>query len=308
MRPVAFVGCDDNGMPEFEDGDSNSRSQWSGWSTGIGMGGATEFSGNATAATYGMGGVVAGLEHWADDNHLVGMYGGYVGSAITVNNGQNGTMNGGQFGAYLFGNDGFNYYTVLGGVEFDDDATTRRFGFGTGTDAISDINSSTLSDWQTFAYLERGMSFESGNHVFQPFAGLQYIYVRQNSFTEIGATNPALDLSGSGDTTNSLRSMLGTRMQWAMTSHSGRRTLPELHAMWVHEYLDTSSGLSATIVPIGGAPFIVQGLDMGRDWGVFGGNFTWEMVNGWSMFVNYDLQSNVRTTINVGSGGVGYSW
>jgi outer membrane autotransporter protein len=306
--PVAFVGCDENGMPEFEGGEPGCRAQWSGWSIGFGMGGATEFSGNATSADFGTGGVVAGLEHWADDSHLVGLYGAYVGSGVTVANGQNATMNGGQFGGYLFGDDGFNYYTAIGGFEFDGDTTTRRVAFGTGTDAISDVASANLSDWQGFAYAERGMSFESCNHVIQPFVGLQYIFVRQNGFTETGASNTAVDLSGSGDSTNSLRSMLGTRMQWAMNNHSGRRTLPELHAMWVHEYLDTTSSLTATMVPVGGAPFIVQGLDAGRDWGVFGGNFTWEMVNGWSMFVNYDLQSNIRTTYNVGSGGVGYSW
>ena len=306
--PIAFVGCDENGMPEFDGGEPCARPQWSAWGIGFGMGGSTEFSGNATSASFGMGGVVAGMEHWEDDCHLLGLYGAYVGSGVDTPNGQSATMNGGQFGGYMFGDDGFNYYTVLGGFEFDGDTTTRRLGFGTGTDALTDINNSSYSDWQAFAYAERGMSFQSGQHVIQPFVGLQYIFVRQDAFTETGGTNTALDLAGSADTTNSLRSMLGARMQWAFTNHAGRRTLPEIHAMWVHEFLDTSSGLTQTMVPIGGTPFIVQGLDSGRDWAVVGGNFTWEMVNNWSMFVNYDLQTNANTTYHVGSGGLGYRW
>jgi autotransporter-associated beta strand protein len=306
--PIAFVGCDENGMPEFDGGEQCAQPQSSAWGIGFGMGGSTEFSGNATSASFGMGGVVAGMEHWEDDSHLLGLYGAYVGSGVDTPNGQSATMNGGQFGAYMFGDDGFNYYTVLGGFEFDGDTTTRRLGFGTGTDALTDINNSSYSDWQSFVYAERGMSFQSGQHVIQPFVGLQYIFVRQDAFTETGGTNTALDLAGSADTTNSLRSMLGTRMQWAFTNHGGRRTLPEIHAMWVHEFLDTSSGLTETMVPIGGTPFIVQGLDSGRDWAVVGGNFTWEMVNNWSMFVNYDLQTNANTTYHVGSGGLGYRW
>jgi fibronectin-binding autotransporter adhesin len=305
--PVAFVGCDDSGMPEFEGGQCCGN-PWAVWGIGFGMGGSTKFDGNATSANYGMGGVVAGLERWEDDSHLVGVYGAYVGSHVTAEDNQTGTMNGGQLGAYLFGDDGFNYYTVLGGLEFDGNTTVRRLNFGEGTDAISDIADGKFADWQTFIYAERGMSFESCHRVFQPFIGLQYIYLRQDSFAETGATNPALDLTGSADTVNSLRSLLGARMQWAMASHTGRRTLPEIHAIWVHEYLDTNNSITQTMTPIGGTPFITQGLDVGRDWALLGGNFTWEMLNGWSMFVNYDMQTNALTTYHVGSGGIGYRW
>ena len=93
-----------------------------------------------------------------------------------------------------------------------------------------------------------------------------------------------------------------------MYNHNGRRTLPEIHAMWMHEYLDSNTSLTASMVPVGGTPFIVRGLDMGRDYGIVGASFTWEMVGGWSMYVNYDLQTNTQVTYNTGSGGVGYRW
>jgi uncharacterized protein with beta-barrel porin domain len=302
--PIALVSEGPDGEPEMQCApDQYCGNRWSGWSIGYGSGGSAQSDGNATGVHYGMGGVIAGLERWEDDCHLIGAYGAYVGSNVEASNDQNATMNGGQFGAYVFGDDGFNYYTLLGGFEVDGNTTNRTVSF------ISPVspNSANTSDWQSFLYAERGVSFEEANYVVQPFVGLQYLYLRQNGFTESGG-NTALDLTGDGDTTNSLRSMVGARLQYAQINHSGRRTLPEIHAMWMHEYLDTSSGVQATMVPIGGTPFIVQGLDMGRDWADLGGSFTWEMLDGWSMFVNYDLQINRQATYNIGSGGLGYSW
>jgi len=39
-----------------------------------------------------------------------------------------------------------------------------------------------------------------------------------------------------------------------------------------------------------------------------GANLTWEMLGGWSMFVNGDIQTNAQTTFYVGSGGIGCQW
>ncbi|HZZ26377.1 MAG TPA: autotransporter domain-containing protein [Pirellulales bacterium] len=302
--PIALVSEGPDGEPEMQSCPSGCGPQGTAWGMGFGMGGSAESDGNATAASFGMGGVVAGMERWADDCHLLGFYGAYVGADLNAVNGQTANINGGQFGGYMFADDGFNYYTVLGGFEFDGDSTTRNLSI----DTIVTQNTSNYGDWQSFLYAERGVSFERCNYVLQPFVAVQYIFVRQNSFTESGASNTALDLQGGGDTTNSLRSMVGARLQYALTNRNGRRTLPEIHAMWLHEYLDADSSVTATMVPVGGSPFIVRGLDMGRDWGVVGANLTWEMVDGWSMFVNYDLQTNTKMTLNAGSGGLGYRW
>ena len=144
--------------------------------------------------------------------------------------------------------------------------------------------------------------------MFQPFVALQYDYLRQNNFTESGADS--IDMAGNGISTNSLRSMLGARVQYALMSRMGRRFLPEVHALWMHEYLDSNTIVNGhfTPTPEGSSGFTVQGLDFGRDWAMVGTSFTWEMADGWSMFVNYDLQTNTQQTAHVGSGGVGLSW
>jgi outer membrane autotransporter protein len=175
-------------------------------------------------------------------------------------------------------------------------------------DDINRTATSTYGGWQSFAYLESGFSFQSCMSVFQPFVALQYIYLRQNAFTEAGADS--VDLAGGGATANSLRSMLGARWQYAIVNRNGHRTLPELHAMWMHEYLDSNTSVSAQFspTPIGSSAFSIQGLDFGRDWAVLGANLTWEMHDCWSMFVNYDIQTNDRETIHVGTGGLAHMW
>jgi outer membrane autotransporter protein len=200
--------------------------------------------------------------------------------------------------------DGFSYYTLLGGFEFDGFATNRLLQF-------DDVNRTATSDyfgWENYYYLERGFSFESCNSVLQPFVALQYIYLHQNSFVESGANS--IDLAGGGVPTNSLRSILGARAQYAIYNGKGRRVLPEVHALWLHEFLDSNTIVRATFspVPTGSSGFTAQGLDLGRDWALVGANFTWEMLGGWSMFVNGDIQTNAQTTFYVGSGGIGCQW
>ena len=281
-----------------------SGSDWTGWAQGFGLGGNAKSDGNAAGADYGMGGVVAGVERWMDDSRLLGFYGGYTGSTVATN-APNSTINGGNLGGYLYADDGFNYWTVMNGYEFDSYNTHRLLQFGD----IDREASANYNGWQAYVYAERGVSYESCGRLLQPFVGLQYLYLRQNSFTEHGADS--IDLAANGVNTNSLRSLLGARMQWAWMHRTCRRSFPEIHAYWMHEYIDSHSLVDATFSPTpegGGTPFIAHGLDLGRDWAVAGASFTWEMHGGWSMFVNGDVQTNNQATLYIGSGGVGHLW
>ena len=303
--PVALVSCGPDGEPCCDNCCDDSCSRASGWVLGYGQGGSARPDGNAPGVNFGMGGTVAGLEHWVDDCHLFGFYGGYVGTDVrTVIPSHDSGINGGQLGCYFFMDDGFSYYTALAGCEFDGYSTDRLLQF----DDINRTATSTYSGWQSFAYLERGFSFQSCMSVFQPFVAVQYIYLRQNAFTEIGADS--VDLGGSGATANSLRSMVGARWQYAIMNRNGHRTLPELHAMWMHEYLDSNTSVSEQFspTPTGSSAFSIQGLDFGRDWAVLGANLTWEMHDCWSMFVNYDIQTNERETLHIGTGGLSHMW
>ena len=102
----------------------------------------------------------------------------------------------------------------------------------------------------------------------------------------------------------------GARWQHALINRNGLRTLPESHALWTHEYLDSNTSVSEQFspTPTGSNAFSIQGLDFGRDWAVLGCNVTWEMHDCWSMYVNYDIQTNERETVHVLTGGLAHMW
>ncbi len=137
-------------------------------------------------------------------------------------------------------------------------------------------------------------------------APLQYIYVRQNSFTESGAGT--LDQSVAGVDTNALRGILGARLSTTRKTGSGRVFVPELRAAWLHEFLQPTSTLNAVFAPVGGASFATSGLNFGRDWALLGLGTQYVCTQNFSLFANYDVQVNAVQTWHAGSGGAQFSW
>jgi outer membrane autotransporter protein len=298
--PVVLVGYNPDGSPCLQSNPDCGHS-CKGWVQGYGLGGNAKSDGNVLGLTYAMGGVMGGAERWVDDCHMFGFWGGYVGSNVESDGNQK--ISGGQFGGYMFSDNDTSYSIWLGGFEFDGYNTERQMAF----DGIDRLASASYDGWQGFGYWERGVTYGSCNRVLQPFVALQYIYLRQNSFTESGANS--VDLLSGGLDTRSFRSMLGARMQYALYSRNGKRFLPEIHALWLHEYLNSDTVVTANFAgPTTPGSFAVNGLDLGRDWVMLGASTTWELGGGWNMFVNYDCQTNSQQTLHVGSGGLGHMW
>jgi len=84
--------------------------------------------------------------------------------------------------------------------------------------------------------------------------------------------------------------------------------LPEVRALWLHEFLDTDSVVNSFLAPIGGGSFAIQGLNLGRDWAIVGGGLRYELASGWQLYGNYDAQVNTQQVFHVGSGGLQYAW
>ena len=139
----------------------------------------------------------------------------------------------------------------------------------------------------------------------QPFGGLQYIYLRQNEFTETGAA--AANLAVPGIDTHSFRSVLGTRI-FGQSFRQDRSITPELRALWLHEFLDTETGFTTFFSGVGGGSFAINGLGLGRDWAVLGTGLKSQLTHNWSTYADYDLMLNDQTTFHIGSGGVQYTW
>jgi outer membrane autotransporter protein len=275
---------------------------WRGWMFGYGLGGSAKSDGNAAGLTYGMGGTLLGAERRVDGGR-VGFFGGYQGTSLRLTGPvQTGHINGGMLGSYLYNDDGFNYYTVIGGLQFNGFDTQRLVQY----DGINRTAAGNFSGWLGYSYLERGVTYRTQRAAWQPYAALQYIYLRQNSYTETGADS--LNLAVSGIDANSLRSLVGGRVQSTHHTRMGNRLSPELRALWLHEFLQTDVAVNSFFAPVGGGSFAIQGLNLGRDWAIIGGGLNYELPGGWQLYANYDAQVNTQQVFHVGSGGAQVTW
>ncbi len=276
---------------------------WTGWAEGYGLGGTAQSNGNAAAAEYGLGGTQFGLDRVLDPYTLFGLYGGYAGASVVLDAPSQSTeQNGGRFGAYLRRTHGRSYFIWIGGLGFDEYDSRRNLQFG----GLRRTAEADYTGWQAASYLEYGLTFRRGLTELQPLLGLQYLYLRQSAFTETGAG--AANLAVSGIDTHSLRLLPGVRLRRTFFTHGGGRLAPELRASWVHEFLDTTSVVTAGFAGTPGTGFTVQGADLGRDWALLGGGLTWQANRHFSLFGGYDLQVNDHQVLHLGSGGAQYQW
>ena len=283
---------------------SRRQNTWRGWTLGYGLGGSADTDGNSRGLQYGIGGVTAGIERRVDSMHTWGLFGGYVGSSTQ---GQDSDFslktNGGQFGSFVTRNDGQNYYLAMGGFQFDSYDSSRRVVAG----AVDQTLIADYDGWQGFSYLERGLMFRPNRiSVIQPYAGLQYVYIEQDGFTEDGG---ALALQVDESDSHSLRGSLGLRVRSVLDTSGWRRFVtPETRIGWLHEFLDTSTLVNSQFAGIGGTGFTSQGLDLGRDWVTAGAGLSVQLNQFTDVQFDYNTQINEHQDLHIGSMQVNYRW
>ncbi len=277
---------------------------WLGWTSGYGLGGSARSDGNADGIQYGLGGVTFGIERFLDDSTRIGFFGGYVGSqATTDNTNQRRTSNGGNFGTLLTHSCGNHYGMAIGGFQFDGISSQRQMQIG----ALNATASGETDGWQGFAYGERGVNLQlSRSMLLRPFGGVQYVYARQNGYTETGAG--VLNLTVDGNDTHSLRSLLGSELAFGSMPVRSLRVTPVVRAIYMHEFLDTNTLVNSQFSGVGGSGFSSTGLDLGRDWGIAGAGLASQLSDRWSIRSDYNTQFNDRQVYHVGSGTLSYVW
>ena len=276
---------------------------WDGWIAGYGLGGSAEGDGNASGGDYQIGGTVFAVGRQLDDCHSAGFFGAYSAFDLELDGpSQSLTADDFQFGGYLRGADALGYYVVAGSVGFDDYEATRRIDIGP-----IDLSARGQTDgWQSAAWLERGLELQGGGWQLQPFGALQYVYLRQDGFTETGAD--PVNLQVAGIDSHALRGILGSSLSRPLRLAGGQLLTPQARALWLHEFLAPETSLNSTFGGLGGASFVTRGLDFGRDWAVLGGGLDWRLNSQLALFANYDLQVNDRQALHLGSGGAELRW
>ena len=121
-----------------------------------------------------------------------------------------------------------------------------------------------------------------------PIAGLQYVHLGVDDFSELGAG--AADLAVSNADVNSLRSRLGGRIEYRKQIAKEVAFAAETRAEWQHEFLNDSRAISADFIGSGLGGFAVQTTAPQRDAAVLGAGLNVTVRNRMTIFTDYDVQ------------------
>lgn len=135
-----------------------------------------------------------------------------------------------------------------------------QYGYDTSRVVLNHGISGRYNAWQFSGKVDAGWPMLRGNLTLIPTASLAVGQLKQPGYSETGAGALSID----GQTTNSIRSMLGGRMLLPLDGATGESTSLELRATWNHEFMDVTYDTAARFVAGGGA-FLTPGLRPPRD-------------------------------------------
>jgi len=234
-----------------------------------------------------LGSPTFGFDYRVTPNIVLGVLASYTTGGVNFDDGSKIGVNteiGALYGTWRDGNWHVNGIAGGGTSQFNDTRTTFGGLSANSTPRGEDI----LTDWTG------GYDFHLGDRWnITPEVGLQYTHLDIDSFTESGAG--ALDLSEGSQTIDSLRSHVGFKVDKAYSLGKDLTFIPELRALWYHEYLDDSRGVSTSLP---GAPalgsFSVNTFSPQRDFALVGVGlntaFTGYHGVPVGLFLNYNAQ------------------
>ena len=215
-----------------------------------------QYFSNPTAGIAGAnsttGAVQIGADYKITPHWLVGVTFGYGQTSATLDTiGSNATVNTYSPGVYASYSENGWYANALGSYGFANYNQNRKVAIG----AFNGTASSSPAGDQIVGDLNGGYDFHKGNWTFGPTAGLQYTHLNVDGYTETGL--PGADLTVSQSQSDSLRSLLGGRLSYAV-KEGGLIFTPHLSASWQHEYLNQSRGITSQFSGVGAGSFVVN--------------------------------------------------
>jgi outer membrane autotransporter protein len=225
------------------------------WAQGVGAWGKFNSDGNAADVSHNLGGFFTGLDRRFGD-WRAGIAGGYTNSSMTaradsanIETAHFAAYTGTSFGAWNFRSGAALAWNTIGtsrSIVFPGFAeqATAHYGAGEG---------------QIFSELGYGMAF--GNIATEPFAGLAWVHLNTNGFTEAGGVSALTD-SGNKDDVG--YSTLGARAATFYLLGNGMVFVPRVSAAWQHAF-GTVMPVASLVFQSGSAPFGIVGIPLARD-------------------------------------------
>jgi len=249
---------------------------------------AQDFSDNSagiSGANSTTGAVQIGADYKITPHWLVGMTFGYGHTHATLDTiGSNANVNTYSPGVYMSYSDSGWYCNALGSYGFSGYSQNRAVAIG----AFNGTAHSSPGGSQIVGDLDGGYDFHKGNWTFGPTLGLQYVHLDVDGYTETGL--PGADLTVNENQSDSLRSLLGGRISYAVKSGSMLFT-PHLSASWQHEFMDQSRGITSQFSDIGAGSFVVNTPNPSRESALIDLGFDGQLNDTITVFTDYSVQA-----------------
>lgn len=270
------------------------------WAQAVGGHGNTRSDGNAPGYKSDSGGLLIGADTEVSERLALGLAYQFNNTRLSYDTlGDSATVQGHQlsiYGRYTMDDWRFKAIAGYGWNSYD---TRRDIVIG------SDITraSADYDGRETGLYLEAAYRIDQGVYAIEPLLSVQHVVLRQDSFREKGAG--ALGLSADGQTSRSLISMLGGRLQRPLAD-SG--LTGELRAFWRRQWADRGSEVDVAFQGAPGVNFQVSGLEQERDSAVLGIGLSGKASEHLALQLDYNLGVDKRQTQHTLVAGLKYSW
>ena len=227
------------------------------WTRGFGSWGEFAGNGNAATADRNLGGFVSGMDAGVGDGWRAGLATGYIQSSINVGaRASSADVNSYLFAAYAGGGVGPVALRSGAAWTWHDIDTLRAVifpGFFEHESASYGANTGEL-------FAEAAYPMITYHGAVEPFAGLAYVHLDTNPFTESGAA-AALTSSGSGEDVG--YSMLGVRAATTLPV-AGMLVTPRASVDWQYAFGDVTPDLALAFASTGIA-FGISGVPLARN-------------------------------------------
>jgi outer membrane autotransporter protein len=226
------------------------------WGQGYGSWGRINGDGNAASLSRTAGGLLVGADAAAFESLRLGVVAGYSRSTFQVN----GRLSSGESDNYHLGLYGGGQWGALGlrtGASYTwHDLSTRRSIVSAG---LADTLRANYDAGTAQVFGELGYRIDLGPVAFEPFAGLAYVNLHSDRFSEIGgvaALSGSSDDTSLGYTTLGLRAAASARLQGMdLTLRGGLG--------WSHAFGDVDPKTALAFA--GSIPFTIAGLPIARN-------------------------------------------
>ena len=287
--------------------DATLPSRWGVWGGAIGGVGTVAGDSASRGVSYNIGGFAAGLDRRFDPQFVAGVALGYT-SATQFTQGMEGRGTSDTVMGALYGNftGGAFYLDSLAGYAHGENRLQRPVNI---PGLAPRVASGQSGSDQFFGQIEGGYRVELGGiaEAFAtPFARLQASTTRQGGFTETGAD--ALNLTVAAQTTNSLRSVIGSQIGGNIDAGWREKLKLVARLGWSHEFADTARPVTASFAGAPALPFSVTGAAAPRDGAVLGLGASTTIADAVTLSLRYDGELAGGNTSHSLSLGLRMTW